>query len=151
MDKVFEIASIPNVAQWFFIVLIVLMLSIAGAFSWAYLKGSQASISVSFNGVEIKLPFYGRIIPLSQVMASEARIVDLKEEHALTPSVRTNGIGLPGYRVGWFRLRSRQKALLALSSRGQVVLVPTTEDYVLLVSTNDAAGLLQALRQYSNT
>jgi hypothetical protein len=150
MDKVFEIASIPTIAHWFFVGIIVLMLCIAGAFSWTWFKGAQASVSVSFSGLHIDLPFYGRVVPLSHIVVSNARIVDLQSDTSLRPSKRTNGIGLPGYQVGWFRLMSGEKALLALSTRDRVLYVPTTQGYAVLLTAQDPDELLNALHDYSD-
>ncbi|MCI0512718.1 PH domain-containing protein, partial [candidate division KSB1 bacterium] len=55
-------------------------------------------------------------------------------------------IGLPGFQLGWFKLRSGQRALAFLTDRTRVVYLPTTQDYVLLVSLQEAGQFISQLR-----
>jgi hypothetical protein len=61
--------------------------------------------------------------------------------------LRTNGIGLPGYQVGWFRLKNGETALLYVTDESTVTYLPTTEHDVLLLSVENAEAFLQALRE----
>jgi hypothetical protein len=88
--------------------------------------------------------FYGRTLLRSSLRPESALEVSLVDRRDLAPRWRTNGIGLPGFRAGWFRLRNNDKALVLLTDPFQVTYLPTTEGYVLLVSTT---ALLAALRE----
>ena len=59
----------------------------------------------------------------------------------------TNGIGLPGYQVGRFRLKNGEKALLYVTDESTGTYLPTTERDVLLLSVESAEAFLQALRK----
>ena len=82
----------------------------------------------------------------TQRTSGEARIVDLKSDAALAPIARTNGVGMPGYRAGWFRLRSGEKALVFVTDSQRAVYLPTTEGYALIASPADPDAFLAALR-----
>ena len=60
-------------------------------------------------------------------------------------SARTNGVGLPNYQGGWFRLKNGAKGLVFLTDSSRAVIVPTSEGYTLLASPEDPDGFLAAL------
>ncbi len=62
-------------------------------------------------------------------------------------SSRTNGIGLPNYQSGWFRLANGSAALLFVTDWSRAVVVPTTEHFDLLVSPADPQAFLTALNR----
>ncbi|HEY5375290.1 MAG TPA: PH domain-containing protein [Polyangiaceae bacterium] len=104
------------------------------------------NVEVTHEAVTVRGSVYGRRVPRSQLRLSEARIVNLADEPALRPRLRTNGVGLPNYRVGWFRLSDRERALCFLTTTDSVLYLPTTENYSLLISTSDPTGLLHSLK-----
>jgi hypothetical protein len=75
----------------------------------------------------------------------EARRVDLRGVSEYRLRIRTNGVGLPGYRAGWFRLRSGEKALVFVTDLEQLVYVPTREGYSVLLSVVAPEEFLEAL------
>lgn len=91
---------------------------------------------------------YAQNLPLENLDLAKAQVVNLAERSDLSPSLRTNGVGLPGYQAGWFNLQNGQKALLYLTSRDHVVYLPTNEGYSLLLSAADSGGLLDSLRRH---
>ena len=95
-----------------------------------------------------RVSIYGRSVPRGELKLAEARAVDLEQEPTLKPRLRTNGVGLPNYRVGWFRLRDRERALCFLTSTDRVLYLPTTQSYALLVSAENPSALLSALRRH---
>ena len=120
-------------------------ITIGAFFAWFAFTASTLSASIEGADLRIHAPVYGRSIPLSHLDESSAAIVDLNESPDLRPRFRTNGIGLPGYSVGWFRLRNGEKALSALTSRNKVLYVRTTEGYSLLLSLVDPERFLSQL------
>ena len=73
-------------------------------------------------------------------------MVNLAAEPALQLRRRTNGLALPGVRLGWFRLASDERALVFIARGETVLYVPTSDGFPVLLETPDAAGLLAALR-----
>lgn len=108
--------------------------------------GAGTTYEVGPAGLRVRGTLYGRLVPAAALRAGEARRVDLAAEPDLTPVVRTNGIGLPGYGAGWFRLAGGARALAFVTDRARLVHVPTAAGYALLLSADDPDGLVTALR-----
>ncbi len=107
----------------------------------------RGSVEVSAGSLRINAPFYGRSLPLASVDVAAARVVDLTREDDLRPTLRTNGIGLPGYSTGWFKLRGGGRALLVVTDKRRVLYLPTREGYSVLVSAAEPERLLEAIRR----
>jgi len=88
--------------------------------------------------------FYRITLPLDRLSDGGAQ-ADLAPHYEL--GVRTNGIGMPGLRLGWFELRGGGKAFVAITDPDKVVRIPTRNGYTILVSTDDPDALLRRLRQ----
>ncbi len=124
------------------------LLLIGLAVSSALLWPRPLSVELTADTLAIRGSVYGRVVPRSELKLDEARVVDLEAEPALAPRLRTNGVGLPNYRVGWFRLRDWQRALCFLTESERVLYLPTTRNYALLLSLDDPSALLSALRAH---
>ena len=120
-------------------------LFIGAMFAWFAFTASSLTVSVDDGALQIRVPFYGRSIPVSRLDAESAQIVNLKESSDLRLRARTNGIGLPGYAVGWFRLGNGEKALAALTAKNQVLYIQTTLGYSLLLSLADPDRFLKQI------
>lgn len=104
---------------------------------------------VSSSGLRIRGDVYSRTIPLDRLDLSQARILDLTSDEEMKPSWRTNGVGLPGYKSGWFRLKNGSKALLFVTDQHRVLSLPTKDGYIVLLSAQDPENLLRELRNGS--
>jgi len=106
----------------------------------------NTGISVGNGFLTVKSLFYGRKIPLGEIDLNSVKSLNLREERNKDYRVklRTNGIGLPGYLVGWMRLHNGHKALVYITDRTNVALIPTV-NFDVLVSTDDFDGLRSAL------
>jgi len=140
--QMFEVPSAGS-SGWLVLLLIIpIALAVAlGALFWP----RPLRLEVSPDALTIRGSIYGRRVPRNELNLDLARVVDLEQEPALKPRWRTNGVGLPNYRVGWFRLRDRQRALCFLTRTDRVLYLPTTENFTLLVSAEDPSALLRAL------
>jgi len=123
--------------------LLVVILGLLGYVAWST---RHVTLMVSPEGLRIRGDLYGRLIPLRSLALSEAAAVDLTSQNAYRPKWRTNGVGLPGYASGWFRLKNGEKALLFVTDHRRVVRIPTTEGFVFMASVADPDALLQELR-----
>ena len=134
---------VQNSFRWFQIigsgVLIVIVLILIFAFR-------NPEFSIGASDLVISNSFFGRSIPLSQLDRASARIVDLASDTELQPVLRTNGVGLPGYKAGWFRLRNDGKALVFMGSGSSAVRIGTTEGYDVLLAPDDPQAFLAALK-----
>ena len=146
MEMVSEIAEPSSMAAWVMATIPSLLLILGLFLGWLALSFGHLSVVLTDEDLRLNAPLYGTTIPNAEIAVNQARIVDLNNEPPLNPRFRTNGIGLPGYRVGWFRLRNGDRALAAITRPKQVLYVPTTRDYSLLLSVAEPEELLQALQ-----
>jgi len=140
--QVFEVpASTGN--TWLLVVLLVpaaLLIALSLA-----LWPRPLRVELTADALQIRGSLYGRRIAKQDLELSRARALSLSADTDLQPVLRTNGVGLPNYRVGWFRLRNRERALCFLTNQEQVVYLPTRLHFALLISVPDATAFLAAL------
>ena len=72
--------------------------------------------------------------------------IDLSEHEEYKPTLREFGIGIPGYRIGWFKLANGAKAFLAVSSNEAVVFKLKNGTYVI-ITPKDVGNFLNTLRK----
>lgn len=140
--EVFEIAK-SNGGVWLpMLLLLPLLLSLAAAL-WLWPR--PLSVEVGPETLQIRGSLYGRRIPRTELILERGRLVDLDRNRGFGLARRTNGTGLPGYSVGWFRLDNSEKALVFVTTRNQVAYIPTRRGYSLLLSVVDPDALFRAL------
>lgn len=100
---------------------------------------------MSEEALTIRGTLYRRRIALEHLDIRSARRVRFDEEPKLEPWIRTNGIGLPGYAAGWFRLHSRKRALVFMTHEDALVYIPTKKRFALLLSVDRPDDFLAAL------
>lgn len=141
-----QVFEIPSSGGNGYLALLLLPIALTVALAAAFWP-RPLRVEVKPDAIQIRGSLYGRSVPRAQLKVSDARIVDLRLERTLAPTLRTNGVGLPNYRVGWFRLRDGERALCFLTHIGSVLYLPTTENYALLISTSSPGELLAALQK----
>jgi len=106
----------------------------------------NTKIYVGDGFLTVKSLFYGRKIPLGEINLDGVKSLNLREERDkdYRALYRTNGIGLPGYLAGWMKLHNGHKALVYITDKTKVVLIPT-KDFDVLISTDDFDGIRNAL------
>jgi hypothetical protein len=151
-DRVFPIARGSSAPLWFGGIIGLLLLGLGGFLGTLSLFGSRiVTLQVSDQGLRIHGDVYGRLILKPALQIDQARALDTGREPGYKPSLRTNGVGLPNYQSGWFKLANGSKALLFTTDWSRTVLVPTSDNYDLLVSPADPEAFLAALKQPSTT
>ena len=113
-----------------FLILILLLLGLIIGIAFSI---RHTNISIKDNEIIIKSFLYGRKIPVEDVLINEIQTINLKQNDEYNISIRTNGIGLPNFHFGWMRLKNGQKALVFLTNKENVLLMPT-KDFVVLFS-----------------
>lgn len=146
MKQVFPIVPAGTGAPWTSLAIALLLLGMLVVFGYIFYSTRNATFEVSAEGLRIRGEIYGRLVPRTSLLLEQARILNLDEQPEYALSWRTNGIGLPGYRSGWFRLKNGDKALAFLTARDKVLHLPTSDGYSLMLSTPDPQALLAALR-----
>jgi len=135
--------------MWLLFTLALFLLFLLGLFGHIAYSSRNVRFEISPEGLRIRGDIYGRMVPAVSLIAGESKRIDLQKESPYRPRLRTNGIGLPGYRSGWWKLRNGEKALLFVTDLSNVVYVPTRQGYCLLLSPERPEVFLQSLRMVS--
>jgi Bacterial PH domain len=77
---------------------------------------------------------YGIFIPKQDIVVSEIKVLNLQLNAEYMPAVRTNGIALPNHYEGWFILQNGDKSLVCVKDLSQVVVIPTTRGFLIMLS-----------------
>lgn len=130
-----------TVASTFFIALLIVVV-------WWFvdLLLRRHRLCAGTDGIEVATTFYKRKLTLDQLHLDQARVVNLDEHTELKPMLKTNGTAIPGFQSGWFRLRNRNKALVARAGGNRVLWIPTSAGYDLLLQPKQPQVLLQYLQ-----
>ena len=144
--KIFEIQPSSNTVLFVVIPLCLLLLALIVLVAAFYASSKRAGFAINNDELEIRATLYSRKVPLAEIRREGIEPVDLEEDAGLKVKWRTNGIALPGYSEGWFRLKNGKKALLFVTDKKKLVLVPTVHDYIIIVSPADPAEFIRALK-----
>lgn len=98
------------------------------------------------GGMEVASTFYSRHFALAELGLDAARVVNLDERPEVRPMLRTNGLAIPGFRSGWYRLRNGHRALVATAGGRRLLWIPTAAGHDLLLQPGDPQALLDRLR-----
>jgi hypothetical protein len=146
MSEVFPMIPASGRVFGALIPLALVFLFIGALLIYLFYAPRHVRFEVSRGLLRIRGDVYGRAIPLGDLDLGAARTVDLNDGSDLRPARRTNGIGLPGYSSGWFRLANGTKALLFVTDRRCVTVIPNAQGWLLMVSVADSGRFLQALQ-----
>jgi hypothetical protein len=145
---VFRIARGSSASLWFCAGFGIFLFLLGTFMSTVWLFGSRiVQLEVSDRGVRVRGDIYGRLIPRGALRIDQAKPLDIGADPGHAPAGRTNGIGLPNYQAGWFRLSNGSSALLFVTDWSRAVLVPTNERFDLVVSPSDPQAFLAALNR----
>ena len=130
-----------------YVTIIILLLIFAGLIVFIFgtiFSMKNTNLTLTDRELIIKSVFYGRKIPLENILAKEARAINLNHDAGFSISIRTNGIGLPGFKLGWMKLKNGDKALVYLTDVNNVLLLPT-KNFTLLFSMNNIEEFIQKI------
>ena len=142
---IFLITSASSKPLWLIAAICILLAAILLSLLYVAYSSRNSRVEIGADHIRLVGDLWGRRIPLGDLRIADARVVDLNSEPQLAPARRTLGTGLPGYAAGWFRMRGGGKALVYLTDRQRVVYLPTTRDFVLLLSVRKPEQFLEAL------
>ena len=146
MEKIFGIIPASSGPYIFILVISFILICIVALFIFIGYSSRHVSFVVSDEGLRIRGAMYGRFIPSGDIVGEGVKVVNFEIDSEYKPKRRTNGIGLPGYSEGWFKLKNDEKALMFVTERSSVVYIPTTKDYSVLLSVREAeefAGMIK--------
>jgi len=119
---------------------ILLLVGLAGAFSYV-LMGSR-TVVVTDTAVKADGTVYSTTISRSSIDTANVKIVDLEKTPEFQPDGKKDGFGLPGLKEGWYELKNGKKAFLMLTDWSKVVVVPTSDYWLLISADHPGAELL---------
>lgn len=165
MSQVYSLAPLTSTGHWSFVALLAILIGLGVfiycknmpkvskavsigvllpmvlAFSWMFYKVNDSKLVISADSLTLDVPFYGFSIPLTEIDLDEITRVDWGKSPELKPNLRANGIGMPGFQLGWFRLANEQKAFVATTSTDNIVSIPTKRNYPLILSLQNPEKL----------
>ena len=125
---------------------VALTVGVAGVFVYFLWGAFHSTVTIEKGLVRLQVPIYSVTIPLDSIDAEGARLIDLAKNREFKPGIRTNGLGVPGYRLGHFRLANGHRARLALTTRSSIAYVPFDRRTALLLSVEEGERFIAALR-----
>ncbi len=125
----------------------VVLVILAAMFGYFLYGAYNSTVTIDGDKLRVNVPIYSRTIPLAAVDAGQAVVVDMNQSSEYKLSLRTNGLGVPGYLLGWFRRSGGGRIYAVLTDKSSVVYLPTTENYAMLLSIKEPDALLEALRR----
>lgn len=146
MNNSYDLIPPSSSTLLFFGILVLLLTTIPVFFAWAAFKSLNTSVKLENNHLILDTALYGRALPISEIRVQEIKIIEINKVSSFEPKWRTNGFGLPGLQLGWFRLQNGEKALLALTNRKRVVYIPTKNEYSLIISVQSPEHLIASLK-----
>ena len=149
MTELFPMIPASSKPLWFLGGIVLLLLTLVGLFSYIAYSSRTIQFEISEEGLNIRGGFYQRLIPAEAIIIAESKQIDIGKESPYKPVRRTNGIGLPGYASGWFKLRNGDKALLFITNPSRVVYIATREGYSVLLSVQETERFLQLIGSVS--
>ena len=134
-------------AQTSRVLIIAVLLPMVAAFSWMFYKVNDATLVVTPDLVTVDVPFYGFSLPIDEIEIAQIRQLNWRQGADLEfkPDLRVNGMGMPGFQLGWFSLLGQPKAFVAITENDSVVAIPTTKGYPILLSLEQPAALAKYL------
>ena len=114
-------------------------------FITARLLNRQAA-NLAGGVLEITGALHRRRIALAELDLARARVVDLAERSELRPRLKLFGMGLPGFRSGWFLLGNGRRGFVCMTSGARVLWIPTRKGYDLLLEMQQPQAALEQLR-----
>jgi hypothetical protein len=152
MEKVFGIipASAGTYATVWVLGIIVglILLAVIGMFIMSGYQSRHMTFTVTDDGLKLGPGLYGRFIPREEIDLTGVSAVNLNVESGYKPTWRMNGIGLPGFSGGWFKLKNKQKVLMFVTDKARVVYIPTHKDYALMLSVKEPGEFVAAMLQW---
>src|SRR5262249_34958863 len=144
-SQTFALASLPGSAWAVGIGSAVLMIGVGALLIRMAIGLKRVWFEVLPDALHSHAPLCGRRLPKSVLQLDQAKVLTSEADFVERRLGRSNGVGLPGYKVGWFRNRqSGEKALLCVTDLRKILNIPTTQGYSLYLSTDEPAELLAA-------
>lgn len=140
------VALLPPIPLWVRLVAAVSFLAISGLLGYFLNGGLRGTVIVGDDAIRLNVPVYGRSIPRALIDTAGVRVITFGCSPHLRPRLRTNGLSVPGYHVGRFRLRNGSRAFATLTAMDRhIVYMPLLDGTAVLLSVEDPKGFAARL------
>lgn len=126
---------------------VILLLAILPSALIVWVSFARRTVEFDDHELVVKTAFYTAKINRDSI-TPEIAILDTAHFPGGGIATRTNGIGLPGYQVGWFSLKNGRTVFLTYTG-GNALFIPTNTTFDLLLDANHANALLEKLKSSS--
>lgn len=108
----------------------------------------RRSVALRDGVLDVRATLYRKRVAVTELDLERARVVNLAERTELRPWLKSNGMSMPGFHAGHFRLRGDfGKAFCLLTQRERVLWLPLRDGkQQFLLSLERPQALLDALR-----
>jgi Bacterial PH domain len=152
MEKAFGIIpAAPGTFTFIWVLCVfigLILVGVIGLFAYSGYQVNRTTFTVTNEGLKIGPGLYSRFIPKEDIDVAGVSAVNLNAESGYKPGMRLNGIGLPGYSGGWYKLKNKQKVLMFVTDKARVVYIPTYKNYALMLSVEEPGEFLSAMLQW---
>jgi len=122
------------------------VLGFTGTFMLTAWWVSDNKVEFVENSLHIHAGFYHTTITDLTLPETTINVLSQAELGSFTPKIAINGIHLPNYRVGWYRLQNNELAFVMLIGNYQEVTVVKTAKMLAIVSGDIHRDNLMVLR-----
>ena len=140
------VALLQPIPLWLRLAVALGLLAVSGLLAYFLYGGLRGTATIGVDALRLNVPVYGRSVPTASIDKSGVRVITFGSSPQLRPRLRTNGMSVPGYHVGRFRLRNGSRAFATLTAMDRdVVYVPLVDGTSVLLSVEDPKGFAAAL------
>jgi hypothetical protein len=150
MKYVFPIVPANNGPIWLAAGVGILLLGVIILLAYTAFSSRNVRFEVDPSGLKISGDLYAKFIPGASILIDQISSLHLGRDANYRLKWRTNGVGMPGYSSGWFKLKNGEKALVFLTDQTRVVRIPTRDGYSVLMSVPEPDKFIQVCRDTFN-
>ncbi|RLV58958.1 hypothetical protein D5018_14660 [Parashewanella curva] len=129
------------------------IVALISALGYTFVNTWSSELKIEEQQLTLSVPFYSHSWSISEVNWSKVQLVDLTQSSELAISHRENGVGLPEFKLGYFRLKQdfdgKTTALLAITEPRHVLVLPT-DNLVVMVSLKHPQQALLLLSPFTD-
>lgn len=104
-----------------------------------------ASIDVTSDKIKVDALLYSNSLNRSEIDV-DGMYVDRRLHPHQELGLRTNGIGIGSFHVGWFELKDSSKSFVVMTSDDSVLYIPTKRGYSFIISPKQPSIVLEHLK-----
>jgi hypothetical protein len=146
MNTVFPIIQPAREAYIILAIISILLVAITIFFIGATISVNNTKCIFEDNRIKINSFQYGTSVNYAEIAISNVKLINIKSEPEYDLKIRSNGIGLPGLKTGWFKLNNGERALAFITNPEKVIYIPTSRNYSVLLSIEDGNGFIEELK-----